>query len=185
VTVIDDAVAEPVETFTVTLGDAVNAVILKSRGTAAIEANDRITTSGTPPQSLKPPTTAPALLPKMMLGPSVVQITRGGLARMVLTCVKQSPLTCTGSVTLQTTGKPPVKLGVKKFSVRKGKKVTLGIKMSLKARRLLAKRPTLRARVVVLVKTGKTSRRVVPGVITLKAAPKPAAKPKSTARPAP
>jgi hypothetical protein len=77
-----------------------------------------------------------------------------------------------------------VKLGSKTFSVAKGKKKAIGVKLSPKARKLLAKRATLRARVIVMVKTGKKSLRVVPGVITLKAAPKSTKKgtaPKSTA----
>jgi chitinase len=182
VTVVDDALAETVETFSVGLGDAVNATITKSRGVATIEASDQATTSSTPPSGNPVrPTTPPAsqtLLPKMVLAPRTVNVTRTGLARLFLTCAKTSPIACRGSITLQTTGKPAVKLGSKTFLVAKGKKKTLGVKLSPKARKLLAKRPTLRARVVVLVKTGKKSLRVVPGVITLKAAPK-SAKPKS------
>jgi hypothetical protein len=179
VTVADDAIAEPVETFSVTLGDAVNAAITKSRGTATIEASDQVGTSpsGTPLRPVVSPA-AGTLLPKMVLAPRIVKVTRTGLARLFLTCAKASPIACRGLITLQTTGKPAVKLGSKTFLVAKGKKKTLGVKLSPKARKLLAKRPTLRARVIVMVKTGKKSLRVVPGVITLKAAPK-SAKPKS------
>jgi hypothetical protein len=182
VTVVDDALAETVETFSVGLGDAVNATITKSRGTATIEASDQATTSSTPPSGnpVRPatPPASPTLLPRMVLAPRTVNVTRTGLARLFLTCAKASPIVCRGSITLQTTGKPAVKLGSKTFLVAKGKKKTLGVKLSPKARKLLRQRPTLRARVVVLVKTGKKSLRVVPGVITLKAAPK-SAKPKS------
>ncbi len=174
---VDDALPETIETFSVGLGDPVNATITKSRGVATIEASDQVSTSSTPPSQSPPrptvkPNAAPkVLLPKMVLAPRTVNVTAGGLARLFLTCAKASPITCSGSVTLQTTGKPAVKIGSKTFSVKKGKKQTLGVKLSPKARKLLAQRPTLRARVVVLVKTGKKSLRVVPGVITLKAAP--------------
>lgn len=183
VSVADDTLAEPFETFSVSLGDPVNATITKNRGTATIEASDQAApASQNPPgPTVKPAATPKVLLPKMVLAPRTVKVTVGGLARLFLTCAKASPITCSGSVTLQTTGKPAVKIGSKTFSVKKGKKQTLGVKLSPKARKLLTQRPTLRARVVVLVKTGKKSLRVVPGVITLKAAPKP----KTTARPAP
>ena len=184
VTVVDDALSEPIETFSVSLGDVVNGAITKSRGTATIEASDQVASSGSPLRPATPPA-SPTLLPKMVLAPRTVNVTRAGLARLFLTCAKTSPIACRGSITLQTTGKPAVKLGSKTFSVARGKKQTLGVKLSPKARKLLAQRRTLRARVVVLVRTGAKSLRVVPGVITLKAAPKPAKKPKSTARPSP
>ncbi len=190
VTVIDDALSETIETFSVSLGDVVNGTITKNRGVATIEASDQVTptsTPGTPPRPTTPPAT-PTLLPKMVLGPAVVQITRGNLARLFLSCVRTSPVSCRGLVTLQTTGKPPVKLGSKVFTVQRGKKQTLAIKLSARAIKLLRQRPTLRARVVVLVRTGAKSLRVVPGVITLKAPPKPVKKVRktqSTARHAP
>ncbi len=185
VTVVDDVVSEPVETFSVGLGNAANATITKSRGTATIEASDQVTPSGAPVNRnpTTPQATPKVLLPKMVLAPRIVNVTTAGIARLFLTCAKASPITCRGTVTLQTTGKPAVKIGTKIFAVKKGKKQTLGVKLSPKARKLLRQRPTLRARVVVVVKTSAKSMRVVPGVITLKAAPKP--KPKTTSRPAP
>ncbi len=41
VTVLDDELAEPAETFSVGLGNPVNAVISKSRGTGTIESSDQ------------------------------------------------------------------------------------------------------------------------------------------------
>ncbi len=117
----------------------------------------------------------------MVLAPRTVKVTTTGLARLILTCAKASPIACRGSITLQTTVKPIVKLGTKTFAVAKGKKQTLGLKLSPKARKMLLKRPTLKARVVVIVKTSAKSMRVVPGVITLKAAATPAKKKATTA----
>ena len=172
VTVVDDTTSEPVETFSVGLGNVVNATITKSRGTATIAASDQVTPTGAPPRppgTNNPPATPKVLLPRMVLAPRTVKVTTTGLARLVLTCAKASPIACRGSITLQTTAKPIVKLGTKTFAVAKGKKQTLGLKLSPKARKMLLKRPTLKARVVVIVRTSAKSMRVVPGVITLKA----------------
>ena len=133
----------------------------------------------TPPPT--PKATPKVLLPRMVLAPRTVKVTTTGLARLILTCAKASPIACRGSITLQTTAKPIVKLGTKTFAVAKGKKQTLGLKLSPKARKMLLKRPTLKARVVVIVRTSAKSMRVVPGVITLKAAATPAKKKATTA----
>ncbi len=186
VTVVDDTTSEPVETFSVGLGNVVNATITKSRGTATIAASDQVTPTGAPnrpPTTTNTPNATPkVLLPRMVLAPRTVKVTTTGLARLILTCAKASPIACRGSITLQTTAKPIVKLGTKTFAVAKGKKQTLGLKLSPKARKMLLKRPTLKARVVVIVKTSAKSMRVVPGVITLKAAATPAKKKATTAR---
>jgi hypothetical protein len=176
VTIVDDATVEPAETFSLVLGDPTNAAISKSRGTATIEASDSVTAtpSGTPrpttPTTPRPTTRA---LPRMTLGPRIVAVSRAGVARMTVTCAKASPLTCAGSVSLETTVKPKHRLGTKKFTARKGKRVTVAIKLSARGLKLLRQRGTLRARAVVLVRAGKQTLRVVPGVVTLKAAPKP------------
>ncbi|HEX5801306.1 MAG TPA: Calx-beta domain-containing protein [Gaiellaceae bacterium] len=176
VTIVDDAAVEPAETFSLGLGNPTNAAISKSRGTATIEASDSVaaTPSGTPrpttPTTPRPTTRA---LPRMTLGPRVVAVSRAGVARMTVRCAKASPLTCAGSVSLETTVKPKHKLGTKKFTARKGKRVTVAIKLSARGLKLLRQRGTIRARAVVLVRAGKQTLRVVPGVVTLKAAPKP------------
>ena len=41
-TVVDDTTSEPVETFSVGLGNVVNATITKNRGTATIAASDQV-----------------------------------------------------------------------------------------------------------------------------------------------
>jgi hypothetical protein len=181
VTIVDDAAVEPAETFSLVLGDPTNASISKSRGTATIEASDLATAtpSGTPRPTTPTPTTprpTTRALPRMTLGPRVVPVSRAGVARMTVTCAKASPLTCAGRVSLETTVKPKYKLGTKTFTARKGKRVTVAIKLSARGLKLLRQRGTLRARAVVLVRAGKQTLRVVPGVVTLKAAPKPAKK---------
>ena len=183
VTVVDDDLAEPVETFSVNLGNAVNAVITKSRGTATIESSDLVpttfatptgATSGVLPVTVKP--SAPlgakakqvkAVLPRMALGPLVVTVDRRGVARMVVACKRVSPVTCAGRVALETAAKPKVTLSVKSFTVRKGKSASLPLKLRRPALRLLGREGKIRARVIVFVKVGKVFLRVVPGVITL------------------
>jgi Calx-beta domain-containing protein len=189
VTVLDDALPETSETFSVTLGDPLNATITKSRGTATIESSDQIatpsSTNNKPPPTVKPKPATPAIkLPRMVLAPSIVKVTRAGVIRLQVTCSKLSPVTCAGSVGLETATKPVIKLGSKRFSVRKGKQVILPIKLSPQKLRLLKKQGKLRARAVVMVKVGTKTLRVVPGVITL-TAPKPVAKAKAVPTPAP
>jgi hypothetical protein len=86
-----------------------------------------------------------------------------------MTCAKASPIACAGSVALESVGKPTVAFGRKTFSVKKGKRADVRIKLSAKAFKLLKQRKTLRARAIVMVKTGKTSLKVVPGVVTIRA----------------
>ncbi|MBA3427956.1 MAG: hypothetical protein H0U07_05210, partial [Actinobacteria bacterium] len=106
VTVLDDTVEETAESFGVSLGDPVNAVILKRSGNATIEASDLSTVAnptgggglnqgGTgglnnpnrplPPLNPKPPagkTASKVLLPRIILGPRIVTL-RSGQARML------------------------------------------------------------------------------------------------------
>lgn len=170
VSIADDTEAEPVEEFFVVIGDAVNATITKNRGEGSIEASDRPdlppTTNPTTKPVAKP---ASVLVPRMILGPRTVAIGANGMARMLVTCQKLSPIGCAGSVELERATKPLLKLGKKTFTVKKGAKGYASIKLNLKTLKLLQKNGTMRAKVIVLVKTSTKTMKVSPGVITLKA----------------
>ena len=185
VTVLDDTASEPVENFFLGIGDAVNATITKNRGLGAIEASDEV---ATPPTTPAKPVAKPAavLVPRMILGPRTVSVGANGVARMLVTCQKLSPIGCAGTVELERAVKPLLKLGKRTFTVKKGAKAYASIKLSAKGLALLRKNGTLRAKVVVLVKTSAKSIKVSPGVVTLKgtkalmtAKPKPKAPPTS------
>jgi len=173
VTVVDDTAAESSEDFSVGLGDPVNATITKNRGTASIEASDQAPTTPRSPNTLvvKPVAKTTTLLPRMLLGPRTVTIAAAGVARMLVTCHKASPIACSGSVALETVAKPKLQLGKKTFSVKKGKKVYVPIKLSARSLGRLKLKGTLKAKAIVVVKTGTKTLRVVPGVITLKLKP--------------
>ena len=171
VSITDDTEAEPVEEFFVVIGDAVNATITKNRGQGSIEASDRPDAPPTTDPTTKPPVAKPVsvLVPRMILGPRTVSIGANGLARMLVTCQKLSPIGCAGSVELERATKPLLKLGKRTFTVKKGAKGYASIKLSLKTLKLLQKNGTMRAKVIVLVKTSAKTMKVSPGVITLKA----------------
>ncbi len=175
VSVLDDTESEPQETFAVDIHDATNATITKSRGTATIQASDQQAAASQPPPTgqtsiaVKPAGSSTLLLPRMVLAPRVVIATAGGKAKLQMSCAKISPITCAGSVALETVVKPKLSLGRQPFSVKKGKHSSVVIKLSARGFKLLKQRRTLQARAIVVVKTGKTSLRVVPGVITLRA----------------
>ncbi len=169
VSINDDTEAEPVEEFFVVIGDAINAAITKNRGEGSIEASDRPDAPAT--DDPKKPVAKPVAVqvPRMILGPRTVSIGANGMARMLVTCQKLSPIGCAGSVELERATKPLLKLGKKTFTVKKGAKGYASIKLSLKSLKLLQKNGTMRAKVVVLVKTSGKAMKVSPGVITLKA----------------
>lgn len=180
VTVLDDALPEPAEIFSVNLGDPVNAVITKSRGVATIERNDQaaptVVRAAAAGGFLPVPVTQPAAktpkkaktpLPRMILGPLTVTVNSRGVARMIVTCKQVSPVTCSGRIALETAAKPKVALGMKPFSVKKGKKAYVPLKLSKPALRLLEQHRNLRARVIVFVRIGRTLLRFLPGVITV------------------
>ncbi len=177
VTVFDDTDAEPAETFAVGLGNPVNATITKASGIGTIEASDLGEVAGPPvtPQApipttpIKKPTTAgPQIFPQMVLGPRVVTM-KSGRAQMTVTCAKTSKIACSGSIMLQTTTKPALKLGQKSFSVKKGKKAVVTIVIAKDVRTLIEKVRSIQVKVVVYVKTNKKKNlRVDPGVITVK-----------------
>lgn len=191
VTVLDDTVAESLETFFVNLGDPVNAVITKSRGVASIEASDQATTAGgagtprttTPPPTTQPPTTpqtvpkpanAPAVFPRMVLGPRSLTLTSLGKAKMQVSCAKTSRVSCTGVVSLENAGKPTMVLGKRSFAVKKGRRVYIPVTLSNRGFALVQKRGSVQARAVVFIKTGgKTYRIVVKGTIAIKATKRP------------
>jgi large repetitive protein len=184
VTVLDDTAPEPTEDFFVGIGDAVNATITKNRGLGAIEGSDQV--AQPPTTDPKKPVAKPAsvLVPRMILGPRTVSIGVNGIARMLVTCQKLSPIRCAGTVELERAARPLLKLGKKTFTVTKGAKGYASIKLSAKTLKLLRKNGTMRAKVIVLVKTSTKTMKVSPGIITLKATksflnakPKPAAPP--------
>jgi hypothetical protein len=184
VTVLDDTAPEPTEDFFVGIGDAVNATITKNRGLGAIEGSDQV--AQPPTTDPKKPVAKPAsvLVPRMILGPRTVSIGVNGIARMLVTCQKLSPIRCAGTVELERAARPLLKLGKKTFTVTKGAKGYASIKLSAKTLKLLRKNGTMRAKVIVLVKTSTKTMKVSPGIITLKptkaflnAKPKPAAPP--------
>ncbi len=169
VTVLDDTASEPTEDFFLGIGDAVNATITKNRGLGAIDPSDQAALP--PTDDPKPPIATPVsvLVPRMILGPRTVTIGVNGIAKMLVTCQKLSPIGCSGTVELERATKPLLKLGKKTFTVKKGGKGYASIKLSAKTLSLLRKNKTLRAKVVVLVKTNtKKTMKVSPGVITLK-----------------
>ncbi len=176
VTVFDDPLPEPPETFAVGLGNPVNATITKGSGIGTIEASDLADVAGPPPVQptlppgvIKPPPDAgPQVFPQMVLGPRIV-VMRKGLAKMTVTCNKASKLVCAGTILLQTTTKPAIKLGQKTFSVKKGKKATVTIAVAKDVRALIAELRTIKVKVIVLVKTNKKKPvRIEPGTITVR-----------------
>ena len=182
---LDDELAEPSETFSVGLGNAVNATITKSRGMATIESSDFAPAGAAPqaipagalPVTVTPPAgtgkTAKAvkpLVPRMSLWPLRVQVGSGGMARMTVACKPRSPVTCSGRLGLETVGKPRFQLAVTTFRVRPGKQASLPLKLGTRGRALVAREGRIRARVVVHVRIGSLLWRVLPGVITLQAA---------------
>ena len=160
--------AEDNETFSISLTSPVNATILKSLGTATIKANDGVTPQGPIPPGGTPPGVKN---PQMVLGPPTVTVDASGVARMTITCAKASPITCTGSVRLETRAKPKFLMGTRKFTVKKGKKVAVRIYLSQRARKLLTKKSPVKVQAVVIVKNSAQEevRRFLPGLVTLKA----------------
>ena len=121
----------------------------------------------------------------MILGPRTVLVGPNGLARMLVTCQKLSPIGCAGTVELQRQAKPLLRLGTKTFTVKKGAKGYASIKLTARGLAILRKNGTLRAKVIVLVKTSTKTMKVSPGIITLKGTKaflnaKPKLKPKPT-----
>ena len=178
VTVFDDPTAEAAETFNVGLGNPVNATITKANGTGTIAPSDQAEVVGPtvdqPPLRPntplpKPPTvTGPTVFPQMVLGPRSVTM-RNGRAQMTVTCRKTSKIACAGSILLQTTTKPALKLGQTSFSVKKGKKATVTIIVAKDVRGLIEELRTIKVKVVVFVKTNnKKNVRVDPGTITVR-----------------
>lgn len=181
VSVIDDTDSEPAETFSVGLGNPVNATVTKASGIATVEASDgplagaqglggggNGLNNDRPPLRVnpKPAGPTPGVLPSMALSPTTLY--RSGRLRMQATCNVRSPITCTGTITLVTTTKPALTLGKKSFAIRKGKKAAVWVPISTKGRKLLAKKRTLRVKLIVDVKSStKKTRRVVPGTITV------------------
>ena len=104
----------------------------------------------------------------MILGPRTVSVGPNGIARMLVTCQKLSPIGCAGRVELERAVKPLLKLGQKTFTVKKGAKGYASIKVTARGLKLLRKNKTLRAKVIVFVKTSTKMLKVSPGVITLK-----------------
>ena len=152
------------------ISDAVNATITKNRGEGSIEASDR---SGPAADDRsdesdhrRRPVAKPTsvLVPRMILGPRTVSIGANGLARMLVTCQKLSPIGCAGSVELERATKPLLKLGKKTFTVKKGTKGYASIKLNLKSLKLLQKNGTMRAKVIVIVKTSTKTMKVSPGI---------------------
>jgi hypothetical protein len=175
-----------VETFALTISDVTNGTISKARGVATIEASDpRATVQGpTPrvnPPTTKKPDTKPTVLPRMVLGPRTVTVNRG-IARMLVTCMKDSRLTCRGTVALERTTKPKLRYGSKKFIAKKGTKTYVQIKLTAAALKLLNTRKTLKVKTVVIVKTSAKDFTASPGVITLKKG-KPVLKAKAKPKP--
>jgi large repetitive protein len=183
ITILDDTTSEPTEEFFVAIGDPVNAAITKNRGVGSIEASDQVPGPLTdPPKTVAKPATV--LVPRMILGPRLVTVGPNGIAKMLVTCQKASPIGCAGTVELERAVKPLLKLGKKTFTVKKGAKGYASIKLTPRALKLLRKNGTLRAKVIVMVKTSAKTMKVSPGIITLKgtkalmkAKPKPAAPP--------
>ena len=105
----------------------------------------------------------------MILGPRSVSIGANGVARMVVTCQKLSPIGCAGTVELERAKRPLLKLGKRGFTVKKGGKGYAAIKLSLNTLKLLKRNGAMQAKVIVLVKTSTKTMKVSPGVITLRA----------------
>jgi hypothetical protein len=164
---IDDAVQETLETYFVGLEDATNAIVTKARGTATIDMSDQV--AAPPTTDPKAPTgkVATVLTPRMVLGPRVVMVGPNGIAKMLVTCQKASPIACAGTIELERATKPLLKLGKRTFTVKKGAKAYASIKLSVQALTILRKNGTLRAKVTVVVKTSTKTVKVSPGIVTL------------------
>jgi hypothetical protein len=107
----------------------------------------------------------------MVLGPRTPTVVLKGYAIMSVSCLASSPIACSGTVNLETTTKPTIKLATKKFTVKKGRTAKIHVFLSKRALTMLkkSKAGTLKARAVVFVKSSKKKNvRVVPGVVTLK-----------------
>jgi hypothetical protein len=185
VTVTDDTAAEPMEDFSMRLGDVVNGAITKSSGRALIEASDTAPAAPAPPVGTPAARPGPTAVkaPRMVLGPRTVPVTAAGVARMTVTCQRTSPIACAGTVELERAARPLLKLGKKAFTVRKGAKGVAGVKLSARSLAILRRNGTMRVRVIVVYKTSAGSARAVPGIVTL-LAPKPAKpKPKPAEKP--
>jgi hypothetical protein len=186
VTVKDDAAAEQAEDFLMKLDNVVNGTITKANGRAMIEASDQPTAAPTPllgtVVSGPTPTTTKApvkvLTPRIVLGPRTVAVAADGIARMLVTCQRTSPITCAGTVELERSAKPLLKLGKKTFSVKKGKKAYAAIKLTPRSLSILRRHGSMRVKVTVVVKTSARNLKVSPGIVTLTAA-KVMAKPKA------
>jgi large repetitive protein len=169
-TVVDDTDSEPDEAFSVRLDEAVNATIVKPRGDVLILASDRAPAAPNDPPAPPAPPAARPLNPRMVLSPKTVVVTRRGVARLQLSCLRRSPLTCRGSVALETVAAPKRVLGRAAFTARPGRRVPVNVKLTLYGRNLLARRKSLRVRVRMTIRaSGSRVLRVSPGVITLKA----------------
>ena len=171
VTVVDDTASEPDESFSVTLGDPVNATLVKSRGQALIRESDRPLTPNppnTPPPTPPPPPPPTNLVPRMVLSPKTVVVTGAGLVRLQLSCLRVSPVICRGTITLESVAAPKRALGKAAFTARPGKRVNVNVKLTPYGRGLLRKRSTLRVRVRMAVRSGTRVLKVSPGVIMLK-----------------
>lgn len=188
ITIVDDTAAESREDFTIVLGDAVNAAITKASGRITIEASDAITTQQQPTPVATPvgtKTPVKVLAPRMVLGPRNVLVGRNGIARMSVSCQRISPIVCAGTVELERSARPLLKLGKRAFAVAKGKNGVAPVKLSAKALAILRKQGTMRVRVIVVYKKSVGTGRSVPGVVTLTSAVPLAvrAKPKPTTAP--
>jgi hypothetical protein len=164
ITTLGDGVAEGDETFSVVLSSVSFANLGKGSGAGTIRNGARV--AGPPPT-----TTPDDVLPKMVLGPRTPTVVLKGYAIMSVSCLASSPIACSGTVNLETTTKPTIKLATKKFTVKKGRTAKIHVFLSKRALTMLkkSKAGTLKARAVVFVKSSKKKNvRVVPGVVTLK-----------------
>ena len=167
VTVLDDAAAEAARNFSVI---SATRSTPRSRRAAALPRSRRATRwqrrtrhePGTNPARTRHNRHEPefarrqpasVLVPRMILGPRTVSVGPNGIARMLVTCQKLSPIGCAGRVELERAVKPLLKLGQKTFTVKKGAKGYASIKVTARGLKLLRKNKTLRAKVIVFVKT--------------------------------
>jgi hypothetical protein len=107
-----------------------------------------------------------------------VPVTRRGLARMRLRCTRAVPDNCKGTVTLQlpssdanasTRRRRSLVLGSARFSVRRGRLATVGVRLSRNGRRRLLRRRRIRCQVSVAMPRADGAVTTVQSTVTLEA----------------
>ena len=151
---------EPTKDFFVGIGDDWNATIAQTAGVRR-DRGERsgplcLRRAGRSRRSRRP---SALLVPRMILGPRTRKPIRRptGLARMLVACQKASPIGCSGTVELQRAHQAAPEARQEDVTVKKGEEGYASIKLTARGLAILrkTKHGTLRAKVIVIVKTNK------------------------------